>query len=44
MAQEIGRDADLLGGAIDQLGHGAVAKQKRPNRVAERLLGARLDL
>ena len=44
VAQEIRRDADLLGGGIDQLRHGAVAKQVRPDGVAERLPGAQGDL
>jgi hypothetical protein len=30
VAQKIRCDANLLGGAVDQLGHGAVAKQVRP--------------
>jgi hypothetical protein len=44
VAEEVGCDADLLRGAIHQLGHGAVAEQMRPDGVAEGPLGARRDL
>jgi hypothetical protein len=44
MAQEVGGDADLLGSRVDQLGHGAVPEQMRPDGLAEALLGAPPDL
>ena len=44
MAKQVGCDADLLGRAVDQLGHRAIPEQVGPNVPAERLLGAQLDL
>jgi hypothetical protein len=44
VAEQIGRDADLLGRAVDQFGDGTIPKQMRPDRLAEGLPGARLDL
>jgi hypothetical protein len=40
VAEQVGRDADLLGGRIDQLGDGTVPQQMRPDGLAEALLGA----
>ena len=44
MAKQVGCDADLLGRAVDQLGHGAVPEEVRPDRLPESLPGAQLDL
>ena len=40
VAEEIGMDADLLGRAVDQLGHGEIPEKVGPNVPAEGLLGA----
>ena len=40
MAQQVGCDADLLGGEIHQLGHRAVPEQVRVDGFAERVLSA----
>jgi hypothetical protein len=44
MAKQVGRYADLLGRAVDQLGHGAVAEEMGPNVPAEGVAGAFFDL
>jgi hypothetical protein len=31
VAEHVGRDADLLGGTVDQLGDGAIAEEVRPD-------------
>jgi hypothetical protein len=44
VAQEIGGDADLVRGGVDQLHDGEDPEQMRPDSAAERLPGARPDL
>jgi hypothetical protein len=44
VAEQVGGDADLLGRAVDQLGHSAIPEQVGPNVPAERLLGPLSDL
>jgi hypothetical protein len=44
MAEEVRRDAYLLGRAVDQLGHGAIPEQMRPDRLPEGILGSGFDL
>ena len=44
VTEEIGGDRDLLRSGIDQLGHGAMPEQVRPDGLAEGLLGVPLDL
>ena len=44
MAKQVGCDADLLGGAVDKLGHGAVAEEMGPDMPAEGVPSAGLDL
>jgi hypothetical protein len=38
--QKIGGDADVVWSRVDQLGHGDVTEQVRPNMLAKGLLGA----
>ena len=33
--EQVGRDADLLGRAVDEFGHGAVPEQMRPDGLAK---------
>jgi hypothetical protein len=44
VAEKVVGDADLLGRAVDQLGHGAVAEEVGPNMPAEGVLGVDFDL
>jgi hypothetical protein len=44
VAEQIRGDADLLGGAVDELRHGAVTEQVGPDVPVEGLLGAGFDL
>jgi hypothetical protein len=44
MAEQVGGDADLLGCAVGELGHGAIPEQMRPDRLPEGLLGVSFDL
>jgi hypothetical protein len=44
VVEQVGGDADLLGRAVDQLGHGAVAEEVGPNMPAEGVLGVDFDL
>jgi hypothetical protein len=39
VTEEIGRDRDFVRSGINQLGHGAVSEQVRPDGLAECLLG-----
>jgi hypothetical protein len=44
VAEQVRRDADLLGRAVDQLGHGAIPEQVWPDRIAEGFVGSGFDL